>query len=68
MHLSHTFVGRPSLTRPSLRASSDCFRWGESKGRTESSGQVRCIGEASVHGSCPHEFTRSYLARGMLER
>jgi hypothetical protein len=57
-----------SLTRASLSASSDRFRWGEAKGRAERSGQVRRIGEARVHGGCPHQFTGSYLARGMLER
>ena len=57
-----------SLTRASLGASSDRFRWGEAKGRAEGSGQVRRIGEARVHGGCPHQFTGSYLARGMLER
>jgi hypothetical protein len=57
-----------SLTRASLGARSDRFRWGEAKGRAEGSGQVRRIGEARVHGGCPHQFTGSYLARGMLER
>ena len=57
-----------SLTRASLGAPSDRFRWGEAKGRAEGSGQVRRIGEARVHGGCPHQFTGSYLARGMLER
>jgi len=56
------------LTRASLGAPSDRFRWGEAKGRAEGSGQVRRIGEARVHGGCPHQFTGSYLARGMLER
>ena len=57
-----------SLTCASLGAPSDRFRWGEAKGRAEGSGQVRRIGEARVHGGCPHQFTGSYLARGMLER
>lgn len=57
-----------SLTRASLGAPSDRFRWGEAKGRAEGSGQVRRIGEARVHSGCPHQFTGSYLARGVLER
>jgi hypothetical protein len=57
-----------SLARASLGAPGDRFRWGEAKGRAEGSGQVRRIGEARVHGGCPHQFTGSDLARGMLER
>lgn len=56
------------LARASLGAPSDRFRWGEAKGRAEGSGQVRRIGEARVHGGCPHQFAGGYLARGMLER
>jgi hypothetical protein len=56
------------LTRASLGAPSDRLRWGEAKGRAEGSAEVRCIGEAPVHGGCPHQFTGSDLARGMLER
>src|SRR4029450_11790210 len=63
-HLS----GPLSLTRASLGAPRDRFRWGEAEGHAEGSGQVRRIGEARVHGGCPHQFTGRYLARGMLER
>jgi hypothetical protein len=56
------------LARAGLGAPSDCFRWGKAKGRAEGSGQVRRIGEARVHGGCPHQFAGGYLARGMLER
>lgn len=57
-----------SLTRARLGAPGDRFRWGEAKGGTEGSGQVRRIGEACVHGGCPHQFTGGDLAGGMLER
>lgn len=60
-------LGSIALTRTSMGAPSNRFGWGKAKGRSEGSGQMRRIGEARIHSGSPHQFTGSYLARGMLE-